>query len=330
MIVSREIAANALLVIMNASHEWVGESDADWKEVTDWYITLFLKGITRQNSTPMLPLSGIDLKGVPLERGQPHPSRTTRLDPAVILPSHPSPLTAPTVGSVPKTAPRSRTANSPLMQEQAEEPAKADRWDELVSVAASLFAEKTYPAASLSELATRMGMRKASLYHYIVAKEELLFELQLRAHSRALEMIREDPVIERARARDRLANLILTWSEGVMAYTKTYVPFASTDLKFLSEAHADQLRSMRETVETHLLTIVVQGIGEGDFDPNLNAHWVIDTLLSSLNSSPRWYRPRSGGSSLGYWHLQLFLEGLAPQIRRSSSNQRGRGRPSRQ
>ena len=56
---------------------------------------------------------------------------------------------------------------------------RGERWGELVQIAGEVFAEKTYPGASLSEVARRMGIRKASLYHYIQTKEELLFELQL-------------------------------------------------------------------------------------------------------------------------------------------------------
>ena len=276
-----ELAANTLLVIINGSYEWVGESDADWEGATEWYVTLFSSGVTRERSTPAQPEMSIARKA---------------------------------------------ECNSLLSPEPTKEASRADRWDELVAVAARLFAEKTYSAASLSELATRMGMRKASLYHYIGAKEELLFELQLRAHVRALEVIREDSVLEHASARDRLAHLILAWSEGVMKYGSTYWPVGTTDLKFLTEDHAAQLRSKREAVQTHVRSIVEQGITEGDFDPALNPRGVADTLLISLNGSPRWYRSRSGGSSLGYWHIQLFLRGLVPAACTSSRKQGGSGK----
>jgi len=136
-------------------------------------------------------------------------------------------------------------------------------------------------------------------------------------------MIREDSAIEHSSARDRLRHVIVTWSEEVMRHHSSCLPMGTTDLKFLTEDHAAQLRSMREMIEDHLRDIVARGIAEGDFEPNLSPHGVINTLLISLNGSPRWYRPRSGGSSLGYWQVQLFLEGLASVDISPSSNQLG-------
>jgi AcrR family transcriptional regulator len=47
------------------------------------------------------------------------------------------------------------------------------------AVATKLFSEKGYKGASLQEIAQEVGIQKASLYHYIPSKEELLCEIFL-------------------------------------------------------------------------------------------------------------------------------------------------------
>ena len=63
------------------------------------------------------------------------------------------------------------------------------RWAEVLDAAEQVFLERGYQAASLKEIATRVGMLKGSLYYYIDTKEDLLFEIVRRAHQSGLEFI---------------------------------------------------------------------------------------------------------------------------------------------
>src|SRR5580765_4421161 len=51
------------------------------------------------------------------------------------------------------------------------------RREELTRVAARLFAERGYQGTSLADLAEALGVQKASLYHHIDSKEDLLWEV---------------------------------------------------------------------------------------------------------------------------------------------------------
>src|SRR3954467_11240421 len=52
----------------------------------------------------------------------------------------------------------------------------SSRREELTRTAARLFADRGYHGTSLADLAEALGIQKASLYHHIDSKEDLLWE----------------------------------------------------------------------------------------------------------------------------------------------------------
>ena len=56
-----------------------------------------------------------------------------------------------------------------------------ERWEQILRVAGDMFSND-YLSSSLEDIAGRIGIQKASLYHYISSKEDILYELELRGH----------------------------------------------------------------------------------------------------------------------------------------------------
>ena len=63
------------------------------------------------------------------------------------------------------------------------------RRDEILNVAAALFARQSYPATSMNDIAGACGTSKARLYHYYESKEAILFDLLDRYTQRLLVLI---------------------------------------------------------------------------------------------------------------------------------------------
>ena len=61
--------------------------------------------------------------------------------------------------------------------------------DAILDIAAQCFAQSSYPAASMNEIATACGTSKARLYHYYESKEAILFDLLDRHTQRLLAVI---------------------------------------------------------------------------------------------------------------------------------------------
>src|SRR5690606_20295851 len=83
-------------------------------------------------------------------------------------------------------APPGRTAR----RRGAERKPREERWSELVKVATQVFYEKGYEAASLQDIADRLGMLKGSLYYYIQTKEDLLYEVINGVHQGGLRNLK--------------------------------------------------------------------------------------------------------------------------------------------
>jgi AcrR family transcriptional regulator len=78
--------------------------------------------------------------------------------------------------------------------------------DAILDIAAQCFADRSYPAASMNEIATACGTSKARLYHYYDSKEAILFDLMDRYTQRLLSLIAlTDATAQRRNLDDRAA-----------------------------------------------------------------------------------------------------------------------------
>src|SRR5436309_3637837 len=58
--------------------------------------------------------------------------------------------------------------------------AKSSRREEILQIAARLFAENGYHGTGIAELGEAVGLGKGALYHHIGSKEDLLYEISSR------------------------------------------------------------------------------------------------------------------------------------------------------
>jgi AcrR family transcriptional regulator len=110
--------------------------------------------------------------------------------------------------------------------------------DAILDIAAHCFAVRSYPAASMNEIATACGTSKARLYHYYESKEAILFDLLDRHTQRLLGVIAQTE----ATAQRKDLNERATLHELVRAFLQEYETSATrhaallNDTQFLSDA----------------------------------------------------------------------------------------------
>jgi len=115
--------------------------------------------------------------------------------------------------------------------------------DAILDIAAQCFADRSYPAASMNEIATACGTSKARLYHYYDSKEAILFDLIDRYTQRLLSLIAlTDATAQRRNLDDRAA-----LHELIRAFLQEYESSATrhvallNDTQFLSDVPDEHL-----------------------------------------------------------------------------------------
>jgi len=91
----------------------------------------------------------------------------------------------------------------------------------ILDKAHELFAEKGYERSSMREIAQRVGISKAALYHHFKNKEEILFTICVRAG----EMLNEDmrqailkSETQYTNVRDQLINILYEYTTGYLRH----------------------------------------------------------------------------------------------------------------
>ncbi len=171
--------------------------------------------------------------------------------------------------------------------------------DAILDIAAQCFAERSYPAASMNEIAAACGTSKARLYHYYESKDAILFDLLDRHTQRLLTLIAQtEAKAQRLNLDDRAA-----LHELVRAFLQEYESAATrhaallNDTKFLSnEPDAALGASPRERVLDRQRDIVaaMTRFLRRAYPERLNATnqtAVTMMLLGMINWTFTWLRP---------------------------------------
>jgi AcrR family transcriptional regulator len=183
---------------------------------------------------------------------------------------------------MPKT--RTATANSTAPQEPAAPTAvRAD----IIEAATRIFSERGYHAASMSDIADAVGFRKASLYHHVRKKEDLLFAIH---EALVDELITETIAVSSSSAPP---------AEKVRELLHVTMRFIARNRDgvavFLAERHAvtgerwQALVVKRDIYERMVSQIITEGRGSGEF-VDLPPEIVAKALLGMANWGYTWFQ----------------------------------------
>ncbi|MEX2282262.1 MAG: TetR/AcrR family transcriptional regulator [Gemmatimonadota bacterium] len=179
---------------------------------------------------------------------------------------------------------------------------------EIVHAALSAFREHGFHATSLDDIANRLGIRKAALYHYFTDKDTLLFE----CHRESLAELDRIILLSARPGQGPAERLAYLLSEHVRIMTDT---LEGSPLAFEVPALPPVLRAPivagRDRYERKLRELVAAGIAAGEFravDPKV----VVFAMLGSINWIARWYRPdgQIKGDDLGQHFADYLIRGL--------------------
>lgn len=108
-------------------------------------------------------------------------------------------MPSPPAASVDGQTPKRRGPGRPRLVEPS--PGYRARQEEIIAAAAAVFHDKGYDAGTLDDVAVALDLRRASLYHYVRSKANLLHLIFERALDRALAELDEALKIEEPASR---------------------------------------------------------------------------------------------------------------------------------
>ncbi|MDO8187827.1 TetR/AcrR family transcriptional regulator [Conexibacter sp. JD483] len=178
----------------------------------------------------------------------------------------------------------SRTAPTPPPSESAPPRVRPD----IIEAATRIFSERGYHAASMSEIADALGMRKPSLYHHVRKKEDLLFAI----HEQLIDELIEETlavVSTSERPADKLRGALRV-ALGFVARHRDGVTVFLQERSAVSGERWNALVVKRDFYEQMVTRIVAEGSAAGDFvavDPAI----ATKAVLAMANWGYTWFQP---------------------------------------
>jgi len=181
--------------------------------------------------------------------------------------------------------------------------------DEILKAAVQIFGQKGFHATSMQDIAEAVHLQKASLYHHISSKQEILVE----ALDQALDLLIGN--MQAVMKLDLPANEKLR--QAMQVYLKTLVDHRDLASVLLLEHRSlePEYRSRhiprRDRFEQLWRDLIQEGLNEGVFccmDPAFSSR----ALLGVMNWTITWYRPGGALSAemISQQYADLFLCGL--------------------
>lgn len=181
--------------------------------------------------------------------------------------------------------------------------------DDILVAAAQIFSQKGYHAASMQDIADAVNLQKASLYHHVSSKQEILLALLDRALDMLIEHIEE--VLERSLPPDKkLRQAMCAYLQAMLENRDLAAVLLLEHRSLNPEFHARHI-PRRDRFEWLWRDLINEGVDGGLYscaDPALAARY----LLGVMNWTITWYRPDGSLSpdSIAGQFADMFLRGL--------------------
>ena len=185
------------------------------------------------------------------------------------------------------------------------------RRDELLELAATMFAERGLRATTVRDIADSAGILSGSLYHHFESKEEMVDEV-LRGFLDWLFDRYQEIVATEPNPLERLKGLFMASFEAI-EHRHAQVVIYQDEAKRLSGqprfSYVDERNKEQRKMWVDLLN---QGIEEGYFRPDIDVDLVYRFIRDTTWVSVRWYQP--GGpltaEQVGRQYLAIVLGGI--------------------
>ena len=187
----------------------------------------------------------------------------------------------------------------------------ASRRDELLELAATMFAERGLRATTVRDIADSAGILSGSLYHHFSSKEEMVDEL-LRGFLDWLFERYQEIVATEPNPLERLKGLFMASFEAIEDRHAQVVIYQDEAKRLSGQPRFAYVDDRNKEQRKMWLDLLNQGIEEGCFRPDIDVDLVYRFIRDTTWVSVRWYQP--GGpltaEEVGRQYLSIVLGGI--------------------
>ena len=185
------------------------------------------------------------------------------------------------------------------------------RRDELLQLAATMFAEHGMRATTVRDIADSAGILSGSLYHHFSSKEEMVDEV-LRGFLDWLFERYQQIVATEPNPLERLKGLFMASFEAIATRHAAVVIYQDEAKHLSSQARFGYLDERNKEQRKMWVDVLNQGIEQGYFRPDVDVDLVYRFIRDTTWVSVRWYQP--GGpltaEQVGQQYLSIVLGGI--------------------
>jgi TetR/AcrR family transcriptional regulator, cholesterol catabolism regulator len=161
--------------------------------------------------------------------------------------------------------------------------------DQILDVAAQIIRKKGFHATSMQDIADGVNLQKASLYHHVASKQEILLSLLDQALDLITERIR--PIVTQpGKASEKIP---IACREYLSALTDRVdlVSVLFLEHRSLEPKYRGRHIPRRDRFEQMWRQLVQEGIDSGEICNGTDAALTARTLLGVMNWTITWFRP---------------------------------------
>ncbi len=166
---------------------------------------------------------------------------------------------------------------------------RTPRKDEILDVAAGMFAERGFDGVSLVEIAGAVGLSKATLYHYFSNKEEILGTIVVTT-IRDLNAFIDKAIADVNEPAARLTAFLEAQADFFELHQRGFQVLLTRFSNLTEPRLRDEAVEWRVNYENTIKSIIRDGVIAGVFRAD-RPNSVVRAVLASVYWLARWYRP---------------------------------------
>ena len=187
----------------------------------------------------------------------------------------------------------------------------SERRDELLDIAAELFADRGLKATTVRDIAEAAGILSGSLYHHFDSKETMVDEI---LRSFLDDLFGEyDAILDRKLPPRERFEAIVTASFDALDRHHSAVAIYQNEARLLADVpRFGYIRERLVQFKTMWSDLLREGIRDGSFRKDLDVDLAYRFFRDTVWVGVRWYRPggKTGVGDVTKQYLEIVLDGI--------------------